>query len=107
MVLPPIAVVAGAAALKGARSRRARGGRVRLQWGRFTLECDATHHLPTILAALADFGRPLTAVVTAFDVPEPCVIDIGANTGDTALLLARFAPRSLVLCIEGDPKFIR
>src|SRR5262245_48760235 len=101
MVLPPIAVAAAAAVLKGARSRRARGERVRLQYGQFTLECDASHHLPTILAARPDFGRPLADVVTALDVPEPRVIDIGANIGDMVLLLARFAPGSRVLCIEG------
>ena len=79
---------------------------MRLKYGEFFLECDSSHHLPRILAVLPDLGRRLTDIVLALDVREPCVIDIGANIGDTALLLARFAPGARVLCIEGDARFI-
>jgi len=40
------------------------------------------------------------------NVQRPCVIDIGANIGDTALLLARFVPGTKVLCIEGNARFL-
>lgn len=70
------------------------------------MECDSSHHLPQILATLPDFGRNLADIVIALDVQEPRVIDVGANIGDTALLLARFAPGAKVLCIEGDSHFM-
>jgi FkbM family methyltransferase len=40
------------------------------------------------------------------EVEEPRIIDVGANIGDTAILLARFAPGAKVLCIEGDACFM-
>jgi len=53
-----------------------------------------------------NFGRNLADVVDALEVHEPHVIDVGANIGDTAILLARFAPGAKVLCIEGDARFM-
>jgi FkbM family methyltransferase len=103
-VLPPIAIDAGRWLLQ---SRIANSPtRVRFQYGQFSMECDSSHHLPTILRALPNFGRNLADVVIALGVQEPYVIDIGANIGDTAILLARFAPGAKVLCIEGDSRFM-
>ena len=105
LVLPPIAL--GAAHLvTGWRRKWLTGGRVRLPYGEFMLQCDESHHLPRILAMVPDFGRPLAELVLALEVASPSVIDVGANIGDTALLLARFAPGTRVLCIEGDRRFI-
>jgi FkbM family methyltransferase len=70
------------------------------------MECDASHNLPRILADLPDYGRNVAELVRALQAPEPIVIDVGANIGDTALLLARFAPGARVLCIEGDEQFL-
>jgi spore maturation protein CgeB len=103
-VLPPIAVDAGRWLLKC--GTQASDTRVRFQYGQFFLECDPSHHLPTILANHPNFGRNLADVVVALEAQGPRVIDIGANIGDTAILLARFAPGAKVLCIEGDPRFI-
>ena len=55
---------------------------------------------------MPNFGRNLADVVGALEIQEPHVIDVGANIGDTAILLARFAPGAKVLCIEGDPRFM-
>ena len=103
-VLPPIAMDAGRWLLKSGTQASER--RVRFQYGQFFLECDSSHHLPTILATLPNFGRNLADVVLALDAQAPRVVDIGANIGDTAVLLARFAPGAKVLCIEGDPRFM-
>jgi len=48
----------------------------------------------------------LADVISALETQEPHIIDVGANIGDTAILLARFAPGARVLCIEGDPRFM-
>src|SRR5262245_50116758 len=96
MVLSPIAVAEAAAVLKGAVAtcaRRKSAAAVRsVHAGVRCIPPSPDHTGGAALAALPDFGRPLADVVTALDVPEPRVIDIGANIGDTVLLLARFAP---------------
>jgi FkbM family methyltransferase len=103
-VLPPIAIDAGRWLLKSRTPASAT--RVRFRYGQFFLECDSSHHLPTILRDLPNFGRNLADVVSALETQEPHVIDVGANIGDTAVLLARFAPGAKVLCIEGDSRFM-
>jgi len=79
---------------------------VRLKYGDFFLECDASHNLPRILEALPDYGRNVAVVASALAVREPLVIDVGANIGDTALLLAGAVPGVRVLCVEGHPRFM-
>jgi len=103
-VLPPVALAAGKWLLR--RRDPLPGPRTSFQYGEFTLACDSSHHLPKILADLPNFGRNLADVVSALYVKNPTVIDIGANIGDTAVLLARFAPGAKVLCVEGDPRFL-
>jgi FkbM family methyltransferase len=103
-VLPPVAIDAGRWLLKFRTPASAT--RVRFQYGQFFLECDSSHHLPKILKGLPNFGRNLADVVGALEAQEPHVIDIGANIGDTAILLARFTPGAKVLCIEGDARFM-
>jgi len=105
-VLPPIVIDAGRWLLKPWLSPPASPARIRFQYGQFVLECDSSHHLPPILNAIPNFGRNLADVVNALEAKELHVIDVGANIGDTAILLARFAPGAKVLCIEGDPRFM-
>ena len=105
-VLPPIVIDAGRWLLKHYTSPPASPARIRFQYGQFLLECDSSHHLPQILNAVPNFGRNLADVVDALEAKEPHVIDVGANIGDTAILLARFAPGAKVLCIEGDSRFM-
>jgi FkbM family methyltransferase len=103
-LLPPLAIDAGRWLLKS--ETPASATRVRFQYGQFSLECDSSHHLPKILDVLPNFGRNLADIVNALEAQEPHVIDVGANIGDTAILLARFAPGAKVLCIEGDSRFM-
>jgi FkbM family methyltransferase len=103
-VLPPVAISAGKWLTKFGTPASAT--RVRFQYGQFFLECDSSHHLPKILSALPNFGRNLADVVGTLETQEPRVIDVGANIGDTAILLGRFVPRAKVLCIEGDSRFM-
>jgi len=103
-ILPPI-IVAGVRWLLR-RGNSERSERTEVKYGNFVLQCDSSHHLPRILALWPDFGRNLADIVLALQVHKPRVIDLGANIGDTALLLARFAPGATVLCVEGDPQFI-
>ena len=105
-VLPPIVIDLGRGLLKPYISPPASPARIRFQYGQFFLECDYSHHLPQVLNALPNFGRNLADVVDALEAKEPHVIDVGANIGDTAILLARFAPGAKVLCIEGDSRFM-
>lgn len=107
LIVPPMAATAVSAIMRRARvARSKRPARVRFKYGEFFVECDASHHLPHILAVWPDFGRPLAEVVRALNLPQPCVIDVGANIGDTAVLLARFAAGARVLCIEGNDAFM-
>src|SRR5690349_20766856 len=104
-VLPPVVIDAGRWLLKHRLSPPASPAHIRFQYGQFFLECDSSHHLPQILNGVPNFGRNLADVVNALEAKEPHVIDVGANIGDTAILLARFAPGAKVLCIEGDSRF--
>ena len=103
LLVPPIAVLVVSRLARAIAPPRPT---VRVKYGEFFLECHSSHHLPRILSALPDFGRPLAEIVLALKVHRAHVIDVGANIGDTALLLARFAPGADVLCIEGDPQFM-
>jgi FkbM family methyltransferase len=105
-VLPPILIDAQRWVLKRWLPPAESPERIRFLYGDFNLECDSSHHLPQILDAVPNFGRNLADVVNSLGVKEPHVVDVGANIGDTAILLARFAPGAKVLCIEGDSRFI-
>jgi Met-10+ like-protein len=105
-LLPPISIDAGRWLLKSRNTPPASATRIRFQYGQFFLECDSSHHLPKVLDILPNFGRNFADIVVTLEAREPRVIDVGANIGDTAILLARFAPGTKVLCIEGDPRFM-
>ena len=103
MFVPPIAALA---VRRLAAASVAPRQRVQIKYGDFVLHCDPSHHLPQILAVFPDFGRPLAEIVRALKVQPARVIDVGANIGDTALLLSRFAPGTKTLCVEGDNRFM-
>lgn len=105
-VLPPIFIDAQRWILKRWLPSAESPAPIKFQYGEFNLECDSSHHLPQILDAVPNFGRNLADVVNSLGVKEPHVLDVGANIGDTAILLARFAPGAKVLCIEGDSRFM-
>lgn len=79
---------------------------VRMKYGNYYLKCDRTHALPDILARHPDYRRNLVDAVLASKSEEPRVIDIGANIGDTAILLTRCVPDIQVLCIESYSRFL-
>ena len=105
-VLPPILIDAQRWVLKRYLPPAASPAPIRFRYGEFDLECDSSHHLPQILDAVPNFGRNLADTVNALGLKEPHIVDVGANIGDTAILLARFAPGAKVLCIEGDSRFM-
>jgi FkbM family methyltransferase len=105
-VLPPIVIDTGSWLLKRFISPLVSPAHIRFKYGQYFLECDSSHHLPQILHTVPNFGRNLADVVNALEAKDLHVIDVGANIGDTAILLARFAPGAKVLCIEGDSRFM-
>jgi FkbM family methyltransferase len=106
LVLPPIAVAAARRLFAGAVPSEQLSGPIRLQYGKFFLECDASHNLPRILSTLPDYGRNAAEIVRALSARNPVIIDVGANIGDTALLVAGVAPGARILCIEGYAPFM-
>ena len=106
LILPPIAVAAGRRLFRGPSRAEPLSGPIRLTYGKFFLECDASHNLPRILATLPDYGRNTAEIVRALALRNPVVIDVGANVGDTALLVAGVAPGARILCVEGHPPFM-
>jgi FkbM family methyltransferase len=106
LLLPPVALDLARRFRKPPAPSQPASGTMRTKYGDFYMECDASHNLPRILADLPDYGRNVAELVRALQTPEPIVIDVGANIGDTALVLARFAPGARVLCIEGDRQFL-
>jgi hypothetical protein len=67
---------------------------------------DAQHHLPAILAAHPLWSRALIHVVSALRAPSPTIVDVGANIGDTVLLIEQaHAGRCQFVCVEPDPTY--
>lgn len=106
LLLPPIVIGAARWLFRKSAPAPRTSEAVRLKYGDFFLECDASHDLPRILAYLPNYGRNVAEVVSALALREPVVIDVGANIGDTALLVAGVAPGARVLCVEGHPRFM-
>ena len=66
-----------------------------------------SHDLPTLrlmFPLYSDNLRRLTAAIAA-KYPDLCVLDIGANVGDSVALIRSAAPAAPVLCVEGDPRY--
>jgi FkbM family methyltransferase len=65
-----------------------------------------SHELPRHLRNHPEYSSSLARLAAALelDEPEACVIDIGANVGDSAALI-RSTSTLPVLCVEGDPVF--
>ena len=67
-----------------------------------------SHDLPVHQARHRDYSRNLGRVVAALRAARPAatVVDIGANVGDSALIIREQAPATPILCIEGDDHFL-
>lgn len=73
----------------------------------FPLRIPISHPLPRILATDTHYLRPLTVLAQAV-ASSGCTapaVDIGANVGDTAVLMAE-AGLTHVLCVEGNETFL-
>ena len=94
--------------LTSARSMliRLRDPNVRIVLDGHDLELPLSHDLPLIRREhpgyLTNLGRVASLVGAKY--PEHPAIDIGANVGDTAVII-RAAADVPILCIEGDPRF--
>src|SRR5687768_2998522 len=71
-----------------------------------TLTLPLSHDLPLIRELYPHYMTNLSRLLSSLyeKYPDLSVVDIGANVGDTAVVIRRTAPVPL-LCIEGDPYF--
>jgi FkbM family methyltransferase len=77
-----------------------------VQCGAFLLEAPASHLLATVQATQPDRDLcvGIAAKFIAEKYPAATFVDVGANIGDTAAMMASYAPNKLVL-VEGSPYF--
>ncbi|WP_093491376.1 FkbM family methyltransferase [Streptomyces sp. 2112.3] len=66
-----------------------------------------SHDLPVILSAAPHYSQNLARLtaMSAAARPDLTIVDIGANIGDTAVLM-RAAATAPILCVEGDDLFL-
>jgi len=77
--------------------------------GRFDAVLPPDHLLAEYQKDLPFYDRYFIEFLRRYAVINPslCVIDIGANVGDTALAVLTAAPNARVICVEGSPYFLR
>jgi FkbM family methyltransferase len=79
-------------------------------WGR-RLRLPASHHLPFIVGTNPFWSMPLVHCVVALSnttYPTLTVVDVGANVGDSVVLLESYFPgRCKFVCIEPNNEWIR
>jgi FkbM family methyltransferase len=63
-----------------------------------------SHDLPVYLVRYPQYGASLELLAQALPA-DGYIMDIGANVGDTALLIRRFGNWPIV-CVEGEPGFL-
>lgn len=105
-LLPPLITRAGSKCLNYLRRYGGGDGHVRFKLGDFFLECDRAHPLPEILSRHPEYRRNYVDLALSLRAEEPRVIDVGANIGDTALLLLSFVPGAKILCVECCDRFL-
>jgi len=75
-------------------------------WGK-RLRLPATHHLPFIVGTNPLWSIPLINCVEALDRPVVTIVDIGANVGDSVVLLESQLPGlSRFVCVEPNPEWV-
>jgi hypothetical protein len=71
------------------------------------VEIPANHHLPWILRHNPKWSQSLVHTVMALGRTRVRLIDVGANVGDTVIMLEQALPGVCEsLCIEPDPRFV-
>jgi FkbM family methyltransferase len=85
-------------------SRYFRQGSARIRIGDFELDVPAHHPLPGLLKAqpYRDMSVGIVAKYIAEKYPNGSVVDIGANIGDTAAMIARYSNHKLILVEPSD-----
>jgi len=70
------------------------------------MELPADSDLPSVLSRYPNYGRNLALIAAAVSAKYPGapIIDVGANIGDTAVML-RDAADGPILCIEGSERY--
>ena len=76
------------------------------QYGQTKLFLPLSHDLPLYKKTLPNYSTNVARIAVAIErkYPTLTIIDIGANVGDTVLLL-RESTQCPILCIDGDPRF--
>lgn len=79
---------------------------IRVAIGKRGLDLPLSHQLPLYLHESESYDRVLPRVAKAMRVAGPLrVIDVGANVGDTAALVADAVADVELLCVEGSARF--
>lgn len=72
----------------------------------YKIKIPFSHNLPVVTVSHKNYNTNLPRIAIYVDskYPDPSIIDIGANVGDTVALLRSFVDYPIT-CIEGDAKF--
>lgn len=76
--------------------------------GTYEVVIPQRHMLPDYQQAFPLYDRYFLDFLSWYSdqAKDMCVIDIGANVGDTALAVLSAAPESRVICVEGAPEYL-
>lgn len=93
--------------LKDVFSKLSPNKTIQFTYKRFMIEMPFTHDYPINLKKYPTYSENLgeVAKVVFSKYPGASAIDVGANIGDSAIILQSFVSAP-ILCIEGNPKFI-
>src|SRR5687768_4603133 len=74
---------------------------VRVPVGNRTLQAPFSHNLPVCLQLYPSYDRAIGRIAkTIAEQEDPlCVVDVGANIGDTASLIVESVPNAEILCV--------
>jgi FkbM family methyltransferase len=80
---------------------------VNLKIGTQTIKTPLSHQLRTNVLVYPDYNFNLPRIIkyTTIFFPDPKVIDIGANIGDTVAFIRNYSDTP-VLCIDGEKKYL-
>lgn len=76
--------------------------------GNFIIKTPYYHTLPINQSLYLNYDKPLINIILNIDklTKKKTIIDIGANIGDTAILLKNFSD-SIIYCIEGNKQYLK
>jgi FkbM family methyltransferase len=82
--------------------------RLSVRIGKFEIDMPSNSQIPDIFAVNPNYSSELGRIVSATRVkyPDVCVIDVGANFGDSVAIIKSVADVP-ILCIEGDGQCLK